>query len=38
VKEEIAKTKRGDVKDATGTALILSPLYNGEQTAITTVT
>src|SRR5262245_34105169 len=36
VKEEIAKGKRGEVKDeTTGTALILSPLYDREKTAIT---
>jgi hypothetical protein len=35
--EEIAKAKRGEVKDETGTALILSPLYDREKTAITAV-
>jgi hypothetical protein len=37
VKEEIARAKRGAVRDETGTALILSPLYDREQTAIATV-
>jgi hypothetical protein len=37
VNEEIAKAKRGEVKDETGTALILSPLYDREKTAITAV-
>lgn len=37
VKDEIAKAKRGEVKDETGKALILSPLYNREATAIAAV-
>jgi Protein of unknown function (DUF2786) len=37
VKEEINKAKRGEVKDETGTALILSPLYDREQNAIATI-
>jgi hypothetical protein len=36
VTEEINKAKRGEIKDETGTALILSPLYDREKQAITT--
>ena len=34
VNEEIAKAKRGEVKDDTGNALILHPLYDREKAAI----
>jgi len=34
INDEIAKAKKGEVKDETGTALILHPLYNREKTAI----